>query len=131
MNVMRIAILGVAAVAAGAAALLVRGVIGGGTPHRAPAPPPITVEVLVASGTLHRTCPGCGIGALGSVAEKRGVNTSSPASRPTSPRAVAASSCARPGHWPADRGCQYRGSRRAGLAATMTPGMRAIGVRDG
>src|SRR5260370_14367874 len=50
MNVMRIAILGVAAIAAGAAALLVRGMLGGGTPTSQAAPPPaITSEVLVAS----------------------------------------------------------------------------------
>src|SRR5258705_7282976 len=51
MNVMRIAILGVAAVAAGAAALLVRGMIGGGTPtSQAVTLPAATItEVLVAS----------------------------------------------------------------------------------
>ena len=51
MNVMRIAILGVAAVAAGAAALLVRGMLGGGTPPTQAAAPPvaITTDVLVAS----------------------------------------------------------------------------------
>jgi pilus assembly protein CpaB len=51
MNVMRIAILGVAAVAAGAAALLVRGMIGGGTPASQAAAPAvaITTDVLVAS----------------------------------------------------------------------------------
>ena len=52
MNVTRIAILGVAAVAAGAAALLVRGMLGGATPQveaSVPAPSLPTVEVLVAS----------------------------------------------------------------------------------
>ena len=51
MNVTRIAILGVAAIAAGAAALLVRGMVGGGTPaSQASLPPPATtIEVLVAS----------------------------------------------------------------------------------
>ena len=51
MNVMRIAILGVAAIAAGAAALLVRGMLGGGTPTSQAAAPPIaiTTDVLVAS----------------------------------------------------------------------------------
>lgn len=56
MNVTRIAILGVAAVAAGAAALLVRGMLGGETaPVEASAlapPPPITTDVLVASTTV-------------------------------------------------------------------------------
>jgi pilus assembly protein CpaB len=52
MNVTRIAILGVAAVAAGAAALLVRGMLGGPAPEAqatVPAPSLPTVEVLVAS----------------------------------------------------------------------------------
>src|SRR5437016_716029 len=51
MNVTRIAILGVAAIAAGAAALLVRGMLGGGTPSSQASlpPPPTTVEVLVAA----------------------------------------------------------------------------------
>lgn len=52
MNVTRIAILGVAAIAAGAAALLVRGMLGGATPQveaSVPAPSLPTVEVLVAS----------------------------------------------------------------------------------
>src|ERR1700704_4164240 len=51
MNVMRIAILGVAAIAAGAAALLVRGTLGGGTQQTQAAAPPvaITTDVLVAS----------------------------------------------------------------------------------
>jgi pilus assembly protein CpaB len=53
MNVTRIAILCVAAIAAGAAALLVRGLLGGGTPAvEASAPPPpaiMTTDILVAS----------------------------------------------------------------------------------
>jgi pilus assembly protein CpaB len=51
MNVTRIAILGVAAIAAGAAALLVRGMLGGGTTaSQASLPPPaITSDVLVAA----------------------------------------------------------------------------------
>jgi pilus assembly protein CpaB len=52
MNVTRIAILAVAAIAAGAAALLVRGMLGGGTPAvQASLPPPaiVTTEVLVAA----------------------------------------------------------------------------------
>lgn len=54
MNVTRIAILGVAALAAGAAALLVNGMLGGETtPVEASAPPPPVVsEVLVASTTV-------------------------------------------------------------------------------
>src|ERR1700720_3074268 len=51
MNVMRIALLGVAAIAAGAAALLVRGMLGGGTTTSQAAAPPgsITTDVLVAA----------------------------------------------------------------------------------
>jgi len=54
MNFTRIAILGVAATAAGAAALLVRSMLGGETsPVEASVPPPaITVDVLVASTTV-------------------------------------------------------------------------------
>ena len=54
MNVMRIAILGVAAIAAGAAALLVRGLLGGGTPDvQANIPEPVEViEVLVATDRI-------------------------------------------------------------------------------
>jgi pilus assembly protein CpaB len=54
MNVTRIAILGVAATAAGAAAILVRMMLGGQTaPVEASAPPPVmTTEVLVASTTI-------------------------------------------------------------------------------
>jgi pilus assembly protein CpaB len=54
MNFTRIAILGVAATAAGGAALLVRSMLGGETsPVEASVPPPaITVEVLVASTTV-------------------------------------------------------------------------------
>ena len=54
MNITRIAILGVAATAAGAAALLVRSMLGGETaPVEASVPPPaITADVLVASTTV-------------------------------------------------------------------------------
>lgn len=54
MNVMRIAILGVAAIAAGGAALLARGLLGGGTPEvQANIPDTIEiVEVLVASDRI-------------------------------------------------------------------------------
>jgi len=54
MNVTRIAILGVAALAAGAAALLVNGMLGGTTPpvEASAPPPPVLSEVLVASTTV-------------------------------------------------------------------------------
>ncbi len=55
MNMQRMLILGLAVIAAGAAAFLARGLLGGGTPKAAAmiAPPPIaTSEVLVASSAL-------------------------------------------------------------------------------
>jgi pilus assembly protein CpaB len=54
MNTSRIIILGVAALAAGAAAFLARGLLGGGTEKvkAAALPPPVTNEVLVASSDL-------------------------------------------------------------------------------
>jgi pilus assembly protein CpaB len=54
MNTQRLVVLGLAAVAAGGVALLVRGLMGGGTPRVVAAvPPPIaTTEVLVASNDL-------------------------------------------------------------------------------
>ena len=55
MNMSRMLILAVAAIAAGAAAFLARGLLGGGTPavSARPAPPPIaTSEVLVASSAI-------------------------------------------------------------------------------
>lgn len=54
MNSKRMLILGLAAIAAGAAALLVRGLVGGGTPKvQAALPPPVeTADVLVASSDL-------------------------------------------------------------------------------
>jgi len=54
MNVTRIAILSVAAIAAGAAALLVRGMLGGGTAvvEASAPPPPAVTEVLVASKSV-------------------------------------------------------------------------------
>jgi pilus assembly protein CpaB len=54
MNITRIAILGVAAIAAGAAALLVRGMIGGGTQQAEAGPPAhlVTTEVLVATRAI-------------------------------------------------------------------------------
>ena len=55
MNTQRVIVLGIALVAAGAAAFMVRSLIGGGTPQvqARPAPPPIAMsEVLVASSNL-------------------------------------------------------------------------------
>ena len=57
MNTQRVIVLGIALVAAGAAAFMVRSLLGGGTPEShasvAPAPPPIAMsEVLVAASNL-------------------------------------------------------------------------------
>jgi len=55
MNTQRVIILGVAALAAGAAALLARGLLGGGTEKvkaAVPLPRPATTEILVASSNL-------------------------------------------------------------------------------
>ena len=55
MNTQRVIVLGIALVAAGAAAFMVRSLLGGGTPavEARPAPPPIAMsEVLVASSNL-------------------------------------------------------------------------------
>ena len=60
MNTQRMLILGVAAVAAGAAALLARGLMGGGTQTAKaalPPPRPATVEVLVAASDLQPGTP--------------------------------------------------------------------------
>lgn len=55
MNTQRVIVLGIALVAAGAAAFMVRSLIGGGTPQvqASPAPPPVAMsEVLVANSSL-------------------------------------------------------------------------------
>src|ERR1700749_2043541 len=54
MNTSRLVVLGLAAVAAGGAAFLARGLLGGGTPSvKASLPPPVsTNEVLVAASDL-------------------------------------------------------------------------------
>ncbi|MGD0141828.1 MAG: Flp pilus assembly protein CpaB [Rhizomicrobium sp.] len=54
MNTSRVVILGAAALAAGAAAFLVRGLLGGGTEKvaAAPAPAPVTSQVLVATDAI-------------------------------------------------------------------------------
>src|SRR5579863_7405890 len=55
MNTQRVMVLGVAALAAGAAALLARGLLGGGTEKvkaAVPLPRPATTEILVAADNL-------------------------------------------------------------------------------
>src|SRR5579863_9979175 len=60
MNTQRVLVLGVAALAAGAAALLARGLLGGGTEKvkaAVPLPRPATTEVLVAASDLQPGTP--------------------------------------------------------------------------
>jgi pilus assembly protein CpaB len=54
MNTSRLIVLGLAALAAGGAAFLARGLLGGGTSHvaAAPTPPPATTEVMVAASDI-------------------------------------------------------------------------------
>jgi len=134
MNVMRIAILGVAAIAAGAAALLVRGVLGGGTPATQAAAPPvvITTEVLVASRDI---VPGH-ILSVDLVRwepwPKSAVSSSliTKDKQPDIAKAVEGTVVRAPlvaGQPITDANIVHAGA--AGfLAATLTPGMRAIGM---
>jgi pilus assembly protein CpaB len=134
MNVMRIAILGVAAIAAGAAALLVRGMLGGGTPTSQAAAPPvaITTDVLVASKDI-------GPGHVLSVDlvrwdawPKSAVSSTliTKDAQPDMGKAVAGAVVRAPlvaGQPITDASIVHAGG--AGfMAATIKPGMRAIGV---
>lgn len=134
MNVTRIAILGVAAIAAGAAALLVRGMLGGGTPASQASLPPaaITVEVLVASSDI---APGHALDA-GLVRweawPKSAVSSTfiTKASQPDIAKAVSGIVVRSPlvTGQPVTDASIVRSGATGFLAATMTPGMRAIGV---
>ncbi len=134
MNIMRIAILGVAAIAAGGAALLVRGMLGGGTPTSQAAAPPvaITTEVLVASRDIvpghvlsvdlvrWDTWPKSAVSSTLITKEKQ----------PDIAKAVEGAVVRAPlvaGQPITDTSIVHAGA--AGfLAATLTPGMRAIGM---
>src|SRR6266568_3823977 len=134
MNVMRIAILGVAAIAAGGAALLVRGMLGGGTPTSQAAAPPvvITTDVLVASKDI---VPGHVLSVdlvLWDPWPKSAVSSTliTKDKQPDISKAVAGAVVRSPliaGQPITDASIVHAGA--AGfLAATMTPGMRAIGM---
>jgi pilus assembly protein CpaB len=134
MNVMRIAILGVAAIAAGAAALLVRGMIGGGTPASQAAAPPvaITTDVLVASKDI---VPGHVLSVdlvRWDSWPKSAVSSTfiTKDKQPDIAKAIAGAVVRSPlvaGQPISDANIVHAGA--AGfLAATMTPGMRAIGM---
>ena len=134
MNVMRIAILGVAAIAAGAAALLVRGMIGGGTPASQAAAPSvvITTDVLVASRDI---VPGhvLSVDLVRWDAWPKNAVSSALITKDKQPdlsKAVAGAVVRAPlvaGQPITDANIVHAGA--AGfLAATLTPGMRAIGM---
>jgi pilus assembly protein CpaB len=134
MNVMRIAILGVAAIAAGAAALLVRGMLGGGTPTSQAAAPQvaITAEVLVASRDI---VPGhvLSVDLVRWDSWPKSAVSSTLITKDKQPdlgRAIAGAVVRAPlvaGQPITDASIVHAGA--AGfLAATLTPGMRAIGM---
>ena len=134
MNVMRIAILGVAAIAAGAAALLVRGMLGGGTAATQAAAPAvaITTDVLVASRDI---VPGHVLSAdlvRWDPWPKSAVSSTlvTKEKQPDISKAIAGAVVRAPliaGQPITDANIVHAGA--AGfLAATLTPGMRAIGM---
>jgi pilus assembly protein CpaB len=134
MNVTRIAILGVAAAAAVAAALLVRGMLGGGTPaSQAAAPPPaVTDEVLVASSDI---APGHALEASSVRWQAWPKDSVSPAfiakaKQPDIAKAVSGVVVRSPlvAGQPITEASIVRAGAAGFLAATIKPGMRAIGV---
>src|SRR3982074_1625712 len=134
MNVMRIAILGVAAIAAGAAALLVRGMLGGGTPTSQAAAPPvaITTDVLVASKDV---VPGhvLSVDLVRWDAWPKGAVSSTLITKDKQPdiaKAVAGAVVRSPlvAGQPITDASIVRAGSAGFMAATIKPGMRAIGV---
>src|SRR5438045_9636423 len=133
MNVTRIAILGVAAIAAGAAALLVRGMLGGGTPASQASlpPPPTTIEVLVASKDI---TPGHALD-VGLVRWEAWPKTAvagsfiTKTSQPDIAKAVEGVVVRAPlvTGQPITDGSIVRTGATGFLAATLTPGLRASG----
>ena len=135
MNVTRIAVLGVAAVAAVAAALLVRGMLGGGTPasQAATPPPAITTEVLVASSDIN---PGhiLDAGAVRWEAWPKNAVSASFIAKDKEPdiaKAVSGIVVRSPlvTGQPITEASIVRAGASGFLAATIKPGMRAIGVQ--
>ena len=88
MNTQRVIVLGIALVAAGAAAFMVRSLIGGGTPQVAGAPRAAHRDERSAGGVNSRCSPARSSppdhGALGKVAQRPSI----PASLPTPPSAA-------------------------------------------
>jgi pilus assembly protein CpaB len=134
MNITRIAILGVAAIAAGGAALMVRGMLGGGTPasQASVTPASVTTDVLVASKEVE---PGHILDAASVRWEGWPKSSVSKAfiTKETQPdiakavTGIVVRSPLVPGQPITDANVVHAGA--AGfLAATIAPGMRAIGV---
>lgn len=134
MNLTRIAILGVAAVAAIAAALLVRGMLGGGTPQvqaSAP-PPPATIDVLVASKDI---LPGHALDPASvrwepwpKTITAQGLITK--ADQPDLTKAIEGAVTRTPilAGQPITQASVVHTGEASFMAATLTPGMRAVGI---
>ena len=134
MNVTRIAILGVAATAAGAAALLVRGMLGGQTApvEASVAPPPaITTDVLVLPRQCRRGASSTWALYAGIMAEDFGVgrvhHQGRAARHGQSGRRHHRARAARLG--PADHKSQHGAQRHDGIhGGDLMPGMRAVAM---
>ncbi len=135
MNTPRLVILGVAAIAAGGAALLARGLLGGGTPHAsaALAPPSVAMsEVLVASSDL---APGAHLNASDVRWQKwprasLDANFITDAKTPTPAAAVSGTVVRSPivAGEPITANKIVRTDSAGAMAATLTPGMRAVSI---
>jgi hypothetical protein len=134
MNFTRIAILAVAAIAAGAAALLVRGMLGGGTPPvQASLPPPAaTLDILVAAKDIP---PGRALDTASVRWESWPKNSVSNIfitrqAQPDINKAVAGVVVRSPltTGQPITEASIVRAGATGFLAATITPGMRAVSI---
>jgi pilus assembly protein CpaB len=134
MNLTRIAILGVAAIAAISAALLVRGMLGGGTPQvqaSAP-PPPATIDVLVASKDI---LPGHALDPASVRWEPWPKTTSAQGlitkdDQPDLTKAIEGAVSRTPllAGQPITQASIVHSGEASFMAATLTPGMRAVGI---
>jgi pilus assembly protein CpaB len=134
MNLMRFAILGVAFIAAAAAVLLARGMLGGGTPATQAAPAPVTtIEILVASKDIApghsldvdlvhwESWPKKSVPAVGFITKE---------SQPDIAKAVMGVVVRAPlvSGQPVTEASIVHAGATGFLAATIKPGLRAIGV---
>ncbi len=135
MNTQRIIVLGIAVVAAGAAAFMVRSMLGGGTPSveaKPSAPPMAMSEVLVASTNLQ---PGQAL-TVDQVRWEKWPTTSVDASFithgnvPSEDEAVKGNVVRAPilAGQPIVSSALVKGDAAGFMAATMTPGMRAVSI---